>query len=100
MRVNGDRPWDMQVHDGRLYTRILAHGSLGAGEAYMEGWWDCRRLDELFCRLLRARVHDVVRPWPVVWHSLVARFLNRQRGRRAWTVGEQHYEQKRKRKKG
>jgi cyclopropane-fatty-acyl-phospholipid synthase len=92
VRLNGDRPWDMQVHDPRLYARILAHGSLGAGEAYMEGWWDCRRLDQLFCRLLRARVHDVVRPWPVVWQSLVARFLNRQRGRRAWAVGERHYD--------
>ena len=25
---------------------ILRSGSLGLGESYMDGWWDCRRLDE------------------------------------------------------
>jgi cyclopropane-fatty-acyl-phospholipid synthase len=92
VRLNGERPWDMQVSDERVYARILAEGSLGAGEAYMDGWWDCRQLDELFARLLRSRIHERVRPWPVIWHSLVARFLNRQRGHRAWDVGRRHYD--------
>ena len=92
VRVDGERPWDMQIHDDRVYARILAEGSLGAGESYVDGWWDCRQLDELFARLLRSRIHEAVRPWPVIWHSLVARFLNRQRGRRAWDVGRRHYD--------
>ncbi len=41
VQINGSRPWDMQVHDERLYDRILRDSSLGLGEAYMEGWWDC-----------------------------------------------------------
>lgn len=92
VRVDGDRPWDIQVHDRQLFRRILADGSLGAGEAYVEGWWDCQRLDELFDRLVRARLHERLRAWSTVWRSLLARFLNLQRGRRAWTVGERHYD--------
>ncbi len=30
---------EVQVHDPRLYPRLLLGGSVGAGEAYMEGWW-------------------------------------------------------------
>ncbi len=58
IRVNGDRPWDMQVYDERLWDRLASHGLLGAGEAYMEGWWDAQRLDELVRRFLQARLED------------------------------------------
>ena len=54
VRFNGGRPWDIQVHRPRLYGRMLAQWSLGAGEAYMDGDWDCERLDELFTRVMRA----------------------------------------------
>lgn len=37
-RFNGDNPWDVHVSDQRLYRRILAEGSLGFGEAYMDCW--------------------------------------------------------------
>src|SRR5690606_30453217 len=40
VHVDGPEPHDIQVHDDRLYGRILAHGSLGLGEAHMDGWWD------------------------------------------------------------
>ena len=38
--LGGNRPTDLVVHDERTYPRVFAHGSLGLGEAYMEGWWD------------------------------------------------------------
>ena len=56
IKINGDRPCDIQVHDENLYRRAIAQGSLGLGEAYVEGWWDCPQLDELFTRILRARL--------------------------------------------
>ena len=40
IEVNGARSWDIQVHNDQLYSRLLSHGSLGLGEAYMEKWWD------------------------------------------------------------
>ena len=39
--INGTQPWDIQVHNEKLYQRVIAEGSLGLGESYMEGWWDC-----------------------------------------------------------
>jgi cyclopropane-fatty-acyl-phospholipid synthase len=45
--MNGNNPWDPQVHNPKLYDRLLGGGSLGFGEAYMEGWWDCEALDEI-----------------------------------------------------
>jgi cyclopropane-fatty-acyl-phospholipid synthase len=52
VKINGSRPWDIQVHNKKLYPRMLAQGSLGLGEAYMDGWWDCERLDEFIHKVL------------------------------------------------
>ena len=41
VKIGGDRPWDMSVHDERFYPRVLSQGSVGLGESYMDGWWDC-----------------------------------------------------------
>src|SRR5690554_6587730 len=52
IRINGDAPWDIRIHDPRVYREVLTRGSLGFGESYIEGMWDCDQLDELFARLL------------------------------------------------
>lgn len=31
IRINGDRPWDIHVHDRRFFSRVLASGTLGLG---------------------------------------------------------------------
>ena len=59
VRVGGDRPWDLTVHDDRLYRRVGREGLMGLGDAYVDGWWDCPSLDVLFDRALRA---DLPRP--------------------------------------
>ena len=51
---NGSNSWDIKVKDERLFRRILRDGTLGLGEAYMDGWWDCEHLDELVSRSLRS----------------------------------------------
>ena len=33
IQLNGDRPWDIQVHNEALFGRVLAHGTLGLGES-------------------------------------------------------------------
>ncbi|MBQ8664287.1 MAG: hypothetical protein IJ474_00690, partial [Mailhella sp.] len=58
IRINGDRPWDIRVHNDELYARVIKHGTLGLGEAYMDGWWDCDAMDAMFCRALRARLEQ------------------------------------------
>lgn len=92
VRLNGGRRWDMQVHDERLYRRILAGGSLAAGEAYMDGWWDCEALDELFERLVRARLGEKIKARDWWWDALVARIFNLQKPSRAFQIGKRHYD--------
>ncbi|AKJ94917.1 cyclopropane fatty acyl phospholipid synthase [Thioalkalivibrio versutus] len=92
VEIGGERPWDVQVHDERLYRRILAEGSLGAGEAYMESWWDTERLDALFFRLLRARLDREVRSPAVLGRVLLSWLANEQSRRRSRRVAEQHYD--------
>src|SRR5579872_1068483 len=58
--VNGKNPQDIQIHDKRFYQRVLRDRSLGAGESYVEGWWDCERLDEFFIRIMRHRLDEKV----------------------------------------
>lgn len=92
IRINGDRRWDMQVHHGDFFTRVAAEGSLGLGDSYVEGWWDCPEIDEMIARVWQADLPDRVcvwRDWPGI---LQAKFVNLQRGRRAFEVGRRHYD--------
>ncbi len=92
VRIGGTRAWDIQLHDPGVPARVLASGSLGLGEAYMDGHWDCASLDQLFERLLRARLDRTVRGMSAVLHHLRARLFNRQTVQRAWQVGHAHYD--------
>ncbi len=93
IKVNGRNPWDPQVHDDRLYSRVLAQGSPGLGEAYVDGWWDCEQLDEFFCRVVRAHVSErLPGNFRVLWFGLQARLRNLQSRRRAFIPAEAHYD--------
>ena len=59
----GNRPWDIQVNDERFYNRVHAQGSLGGGESYVDGWWECTSPDQLIFRLLESGAAGSVRPW-------------------------------------
>ena len=90
--INGGRPWDIRVHDERFYARVMAQGELGLGEAYMDAWWDCERLDEFICRVLRADLRSKVRPWSDALRALAARLVNLQKPSRAFHIGRHHYD--------
>ncbi len=93
IRINGDRPWDITVHDDRFYARVIGQGSLGLGESYMDTWWDCEALDEFFHRLLRTEVWKYVpRNVRTLFTYLQATLTNRQTIRRSRTVGKTHYD--------
>ncbi len=92
IHINGDQPWDMQVHDVRVFTRILAGGSLGLGEAYMDGWWDCVQVDQFISNIIRANLRERVAPLSMIWPTVQARLLNLQSIGRAFQVGEAHYD--------
>jgi cyclopropane-fatty-acyl-phospholipid synthase len=95
VRFDGGRPWDIRVHDPRLYRRLLTQWSLGAGEAYMDGDWDCDHLDELFTRLMRVDLDRATPGWSklaLFAQSLRHRLMNLQSLTRAFQVGERHYD--------
>jgi cyclopropane-fatty-acyl-phospholipid synthase len=92
VHFNGARATDIQVNDPRFYDRVMAEGSIGMGESYMDGWWDAADLDGMITMLLRPQMDQRVRSWRDVASHLLARFANRQRPGRAFQVGEQHYD--------
>ena len=93
IQINGSRPWDIQVHNENVYKRILTQGSLGMGEAYMDGWWDCERIDELVNKILVADIkkHLPITP-SIIWEYVVSRLTNQQTKSRAKKVIEVHYD--------
>ncbi len=90
--INGTRAWDIQLFAPGVIERAFAQGNLGLGEAYMDGEWDVEQLDEFFCRLLRGRVAQHAKLHKLIFHALRSRLLNRQNAKRAWQVGEVHYD--------
>ena len=93
VKVNGDRPWDIRVHNGDFYDRVLGQGTLGLGESYMDAWWDCDALDEMMARSLKAGGEKALsRNWVNAVQVLKAKFFNPQTRRGARKVAEQHYD--------
>lgn len=90
--INGHRPWDMQVHDPRVWRRVALAGTRGLGDAYVEGWWDVERLDLYFERLLKARADTAIWNVPKLALDYAARVANLQNVRRALRVGRTHYD--------
>ena len=89
---NGPQPWDIQVHNPRLYWRILVQGSLGLGESYMDGWWDCEALDEFFARILSAGLDHQVTGLNQIILRRLSWLLNMQNRTRSKRVARQHYD--------
>jgi len=58
----------------------------------MDGWWDCRHLDQFFSRVMKAGLDRKFRAPAVVVDMLRARLSNRQNRDRAFKVGEHHYD--------
>jgi cyclopropane-fatty-acyl-phospholipid synthase len=91
--VDGPHPWDIHVHDERLYPRVLARRNLGLGEAYTAGWWDCERLDEFFHRVLSSGAAERVKGGLRLVCSLFPAYvLNLQSLSRAQAVARRHYD--------
>lgn len=90
--INGNKSWDIQVHNPKLYSRILSAGSIGFGEAYMDGWWDCEALDELFFRIQYYRLDKKLpRDLKTLFYFLKSKYKNLQTRNLSKQVAYQHY---------
>ena len=92
IKVDGSRPWDIRVNHRHFFRRVIADGSLGLGESYMDGWWDCPALDQFFTKILRAEIDAKVLKWTDTLEALKATLLNPQRISKAFQIGEHHYD--------
>ncbi|MCS3601676.1 cyclopropane-fatty-acyl-phospholipid synthase [Buttiauxella sp. BIGb0471] len=93
VEINGPRPFDIQVKHPDFFKRVLREGSLGLGESYMDGWWDCERLDIFFNNAIRAGLEDQLpRHLKDTLRIAAARIMNLQSKKRAWIVGKEHYD--------
>jgi len=92
IEVNGKQPWDIQIHEDRFYRRILSNTSLNAGESYMEGWWDCERLDEFFKRVMVAQTQNNFMDFGIFFRNLKNYLFNLQTVRRSRQVAKVHYD--------
>ena len=94
IQINGPRPWDIQIHNEGFYARVLSGGALGLGESYMDGWWDCKAVDQFMTRLLGGRLDKIVKGSNLSFFMMLlrARFSNAQSAKRAYIVGEEHYD--------
>ena len=90
--IDGPDPTDLRVHNEGFYARVFAHGTLGLGESYMDGWWDAADLAGFFTRVLRANLDDALTTIDTLLAHLKARLINVQRGAHAWEVGKRHYD--------
>ena len=93
IKVGGERPWDLQIHDERFYERVLRDGTLGFGEAYVDGWWDSQALDQTIDRVMRARLGEALpEHWLIIAHAMRARVVNLQSKTRSFGNGQRHYD--------
>ncbi len=92
IELGGTRPHDIRITDERFYAVGLAGGFSGVRDAYVEGWWETDRLDEVTSRILAC---DARLPYAgrltLALSALTGRLANLQSLRRANQV-RAHYD--------
>jgi len=90
--IGGDKDWDIQIHDERFYNRVLMKWSLGFGEAYMDGWWNTKALDQLIYKFYTAEIEKKNKNLPGKIDKYKSCILNQQTKFRAQKVAHVHYD--------
>lgn len=98
--INGKNAWDIKVISEKFYDRLLLHPELALGEGYMNGFWECEALDELFYRMLHSETKNTTKKrWLLTLYFLASKLrtlhsylINFQSKKRAFIVGKHHYD--------
>ncbi len=90
--INGGRPWDLQVREPKAYGRVLRDGSIGFGEAFMEGWIDCERVDLMAERAYRARLTERFEVRQALFQAIKVRISPFGSRYRSFEIGKWHYD--------
>jgi len=93
LQINGNKAYDVQVNDERVFRRWLSKAEMGLGESYMDGWWDCEALDEMINKMLLAHLENKVkRNLQTAFFILTTKLFNYQTKSKSKLVGRQHYD--------
>lgn len=88
--LNGVKSSDVKIKNEKIYSKLPT--SLAIGEAYMEGWWDCDRLDDLFFRICKHNLDTKFHSSPYDFlRKAFIKFSNLQTRIRSLKVAEVHY---------
>lgn len=95
--INGDRPWDIKVNDIKFFDQVLSQGSLGLGEGYMQGAWDCEQIDVMVSKLMQIDAEKIAENLifknPLyLLGALNSKIFNPQTISRSFEVGQKHYD--------
>lgn len=93
IQIDGNRPWDIQVHNSKVYRRVLSGGYLAIGESYMDGWWDAKNLDQFYYKIFSEGVSRDIKIFTnnFIWIAKAA-LMNMQSMNRSKSVAELHYD--------
>ena len=92
IKIDGGRPWDICVLNDKFFKRVLVDGSMGLGESYVDGWWECRQIDELFRRIYDAGLETRFITWKDGLKAIHCRLFNQQKFSRSFRIGKHHYD--------
>lgn len=89
--INGNNPWDIQIHDKSILLDVFLKGSIGLGDGYTNGKWDVAQIDVLFEKLIRNQTRFSMSAMEIIY-LLRNAVLNTQIGKRAFVVALKHYD--------
>ncbi len=90
--LNSSEPWSIQVHNEKLWDRVISQRQLGFAESYMDGWWDCQELDTMISKLLTIDPLEQLKPsLALAFQSIFSQFRNNQTKHRAAENAKHHY---------
>jgi cyclopropane-fatty-acyl-phospholipid synthase len=92
ININGSRAWDLRVHDARAYDRLVREGSIGFGEAFMDGWLDCERADIMAERAFRIDLAARAETRTALLEALKVRLFPFGSRQRSFEIGDKHYD--------
>ncbi len=91
--VNGSRPWDIEVRDDTFYNIVFNRGSVGLGESYMNGFWDCQNLDEFMFRVINSNLaNSISLNFRTLMYLLKSKLFNLQTVKKSKEVAIKHYD--------
>lgn len=90
---NGNAPWDPQIKDGRFYRAVLLNSSVGLGDSYLDGWWECDDIAGFISRIAKSGIHLCVPRFDLLLRKLRFGFIDVQDKMHSKRVAEVHYDE-------